>query len=99
MSAEGEESAGALRVLLGVMYYLPFSVSAYAAARWKMDENLLQKGLYVSSPGRVLGFGPRDIHGYWTWKSTCAANVLLMLRVSRKVIVVNSEGMIGKDQW
>jgi hypothetical protein len=44
MTGEGEEGAGTAGVSLGVMYYLPFSVSAYVAARPEIERNILQKG-------------------------------------------------------
>jgi hypothetical protein len=79
MTRKREETTGAAGVSLGVMYYLPFSVLAYIVARPEIERNLPQKGLYGSIPGRVLGFGPRVIHGNWTWKPACAADVRLML--------------------
>lgn len=43
-----------------------------------------------------MGLGPRDVHGNWTWKPACAANVrlVLMLKASMKVIAVKREGMV-----
>ena len=96
MAGEGEKTAGAAGVSLRVVHYLSFSASAYAAAR--PEGNVPQKELYRSIASRVLGFRPRDIHGYWTWKPACAADVRLMLRASRKVIAARSEGMINSGQ-
>jgi hypothetical protein len=95
MAGEREETAGVAGVSLGVMHYLAFYVSAYAAARPETERNIPQKGLYQSIPGRVLAFGPRVIHGNWTWKPACAADVRLM-RASRKVIAAKMEGMVDR---
>ena len=85
---------------MGVMDNLPFYISAYAAARPETERNILQKGLYESSPDRVLGFGARVIHGNWTWKPACAADVrvTLMLRTSSKEIAARGEGMVDRGQ-
>ena len=100
MAREGEETAGLAGVFLGVMHNLPLSVSACAAGGPETEGDVPQKGLYESIPGRVLGFGPRVIHGNWTWKPAWAANVRLMLmpRASRKVIGVRREGMVDRGQ-
>lgn len=100
MAGEREETAGAAGVPLGVVQYPPFSVSAYVAAGPEKEENVPQNGLYRSISGRVLGLGPRDIHGYWTWKPACAADVrsMLMLSANREVIAVRSEGMVDRGQ-
>lgn len=57
--------------------------------------NVRQKGLKESICGRVLGFGPRDIHGNWTWKPACAADVrsMLVLKASKDVIATRRDGM------
>ena len=45
VAGERQETAGATVVALGVLYYLPFSVSGYAAARPGTEGSILQKGL------------------------------------------------------
>ena len=100
MAGEREKTTGAAGVSLGVMHYLPFCVSAYGTTRPETERNIPQKGLYQSISGRALGFGPRVIHGNWTWKPACAADVRLMLmpRASRKVIAARREGMVDRGQ-
>lgn len=82
------------------MYDISFSVSGYATSGWGTKKNVPQNGSYTSISGRVLGFGPRELHGNWTWKPACAAELRLTLmpRAKREVIVVKRGSMFEWDQ-
>jgi hypothetical protein len=98
MAGEREECAGAAGVCLRVAHNLPFSVLEYANFGPETDGHLLQNGLYSVNSGRVHRFAPRDIHGYWTWKPACAADVrsMLLLRANRPMEIVEMQSIVDR---